>query len=190
MSFELSLEADPGQIVTAMLDANHPVVIVGRKRGSGLTTTNRTVSREHAEFRWQDGQIAVRDLDSTGGTFINGKRVQNGVLGLGDSVACGKLEVRIRDLGGSGASRRMTSEDSDGGGGGGDDGAAEIVAAGKLVNATRRAAHQRHAGIVAADEGAQQDGRVERDHVGFGGLEGGDEPLGDEVGFLCHWSGL
>ncbi|MGB0591596.1 MAG: FHA domain-containing protein [Myxococcota bacterium] len=119
MSFELSLEADPGQIVTAMLDANHPVVIVGRKRGSGLTTTNRTVSREHAEFRWQDGQIAVRDLDSTGGTFINGKRVQHGVLGLGDSVACGKLEVRIRDLGGSGASRRMTSEDSDGGGGGG-----------------------------------------------------------------------
>jgi pSer/pThr/pTyr-binding forkhead associated (FHA) protein len=118
MSFELSLEADPGQIVTAMLDANHPVVIVGRKRGSGLTTTNRTVSREHAEFRWDDGKIAVRDLDSTGGTFINGKRIQNGVLGLGDSVACGKLEIGIRDLGGSGASRREEPEESGGGGGG------------------------------------------------------------------------
>ena len=119
MAFELSLEADPGQIVTAVLDANHPVVIVGRKRGVGLTTSNRTVSREHAEFRWQDGEVAVRDLDSTGGTFINGKRVQKGVLGLGDSVACGKLEVRVRDLGGSGRSRRADFDDEPSGGGGG-----------------------------------------------------------------------
>ena len=117
MAFELSLEAEPGRTATAILDANSPVVIVGRKRDLGLTTTNRTVSREHAEFRWQDGQVQVRDLDSTAGTFINGKRVQRGVVGLGDSVTCGKLEVRVRDLGGRNAPRN--DEDLGGGGGGG-----------------------------------------------------------------------
>ena len=116
MAFELSLEAEPGRFVKATLDANSPCVIVGRKRGSDLTTTNRTVSREHAEFRWQAGKIAVRDLDSTAGTFINGKRVQKGELGLGDNVSCGKLEIRIRDLG---SSNVPDKEEFQGGGGGG-----------------------------------------------------------------------
>ena len=118
MAFELSLEAEPGRFITATLDANSPVVIVGRKRGSGLTTTNRTVSREHAEFRLDGGKVTIRDLDSTAGTFINDKRIQRGVWGLGDSVTCGKLEVHVRDLGGGNAAKQVDEESSGGGGGG------------------------------------------------------------------------
>ena len=98
MSFEITIEAEPGRTVSATLSASNPQVIVGRKKAADLTTVNRTVSREHAEFSWQDGAVAVRDLDSTAGTFINGKRVQRGVLGLGDSVTCGKLAVTVRPL--------------------------------------------------------------------------------------------
>ncbi|MDP6942596.1 MAG: FHA domain-containing protein [Myxococcota bacterium] len=96
MSFELSIEAEPGRSVSAILSASNPRVFVGRKKTNALATTHRTVSREHAEFLWEDGVLWVRDLDSTAGTFINGKRVQRAVIELGDTVTCGKLEVHVR----------------------------------------------------------------------------------------------
>jgi len=111
MSFEVSIEAEPGRTVTATLSASNPLLIVGRSKSADLTTANRTVSREHAELRLERGAVALRDLDSTAGSFINGKRVQRGVVGLGDTVSCGKLEVRIRPAGGA-------PEAADAGGGG------------------------------------------------------------------------
>ena len=66
MSFEVSIEAEPGRTVTATLSASNPLLIVGRSKSADLTTANRTVSREHAELRLERGAVALRDLDSVG----------------------------------------------------------------------------------------------------------------------------
>ena len=89
MAFELSLGAEPGQRVTAILDANTPVVVVGRKRGSGLTTIDRSVSREHAEICPDDDGFVLTDLGSTNGTTVNGVDITSRRLDDGDIVSLG-----------------------------------------------------------------------------------------------------
>jgi EAL domain-containing protein (putative c-di-GMP-specific phosphodiesterase class I) len=50
---------------------------VGRQPDNDLSVVNPTVSKRHAEFVWSDGELSVRDLGSTNGTFINGRRVRD-----------------------------------------------------------------------------------------------------------------
>ena len=49
--------------------------IVGRHPGSTLTISNPSVSGQHAEVTLRDGNLFVRDLNSTNGTFVNGVRI-------------------------------------------------------------------------------------------------------------------
>ena len=49
---------------------------LGRVEGNAIVVPDPFVSRRHAAIdRADDGTLLVRDLDSTGGTFINGERV-------------------------------------------------------------------------------------------------------------------
>ena len=45
------------------------------------------VSRNHAQLRAIKGRYVVFDLNSTGGTFINGRRASQGVLYPGDVIS-------------------------------------------------------------------------------------------------------
>ncbi|MCA9797018.1 MAG: FHA domain-containing protein, partial [Candidatus Eremiobacteraeota bacterium] len=52
--------------------------VIGRSPGEGGLTIGRedlSVSRRHAEMRVQDGQLQVRDLKSTSGTYLDGRRL-------------------------------------------------------------------------------------------------------------------
>ncbi|MEM6366162.1 MAG: EAL domain-containing protein, partial [Planctomycetota bacterium] len=49
--------------------------VVGRKSGNALKLQFRTVSGNHADLRLIDGKLFVQDLESTNGTYVNGKRV-------------------------------------------------------------------------------------------------------------------
>ena len=60
---------------------------IGRNLDNHLVIQEPTVSRKHAEIRLQDDQYLLIDLDSTSGTFLNGKQVQSqSVLHSGDSI--------------------------------------------------------------------------------------------------------
>lgn len=48
---------------------------VGRRNGTALTIENPSVSGKHAELTVEDGNLFVRDLGSTNGTFVNGMRI-------------------------------------------------------------------------------------------------------------------
>jgi pSer/pThr/pTyr-binding forkhead associated (FHA) protein len=51
-----------------------------------------------------DGDLEVRDLDSTNGTFVNGERVQQAQLSDGDRIQVGRLELLVtREAAESGA---------------------------------------------------------------------------------------
>jgi pSer/pThr/pTyr-binding forkhead associated (FHA) protein len=67
--------------------------VVGRRPEASLCIPSPTVSREHAEVTVVDGGLLLRDLGSTNGTFVNGRRVTGPValsagdmIGLGDTV--------------------------------------------------------------------------------------------------------
>ncbi|MBT2409410.1 FHA domain-containing protein [Streptomyces sp. ISL-12] len=73
----------------------HPLRI-GRDPGSGLRLNHETVSRVHAELSRQGGMWVLRDLGSTNGTTVNGRRVVGAaVVREGDQVEFGRMVFRL-----------------------------------------------------------------------------------------------
>jgi pSer/pThr/pTyr-binding forkhead associated (FHA) protein len=69
---------------------------VGRKAAAGLRIVDHGISGVHATFGWEDGQVIVRDLGSTNGTWFEGERVAEAVLVDEDVVRLGLLPLRVR----------------------------------------------------------------------------------------------
>lgn len=71
-------------------------VRVGRDENHGLAFLRSEVSRNHAEFFEQDGQLMLRDLGSTNGSFVNRVRVEQPVcLHHGDVIHFASYEARL-----------------------------------------------------------------------------------------------
>jgi hypothetical protein len=69
---------------------------IGRDPASGLRLTHETVSRVHAELTRQGGMWILRDLGSTNGTTVNGRRVIGAaVVRDGDQVSFGRMAFRL-----------------------------------------------------------------------------------------------
>src|SRR3954453_5925272 len=76
---------------------------VGRE-GCDVNLMDPEVSRHHAAIRDQGGSLAIEDLGSTNGTFVNGKRVEVvTVLRDGDTVRLGTTVWSIRSSAPAGA---------------------------------------------------------------------------------------
>lgn len=63
------------------------VINIGRRLGNHLVINDPRVSRNHAQLRAIKGRFVLFDLDSTGGTYINGQRVSQSVLYPGDVIS-------------------------------------------------------------------------------------------------------
>lgn len=70
-----------------------PVITLGRQWDADLIFDDPRVSRLHAQIRMVDGRFVVFDLGSTGGTFVNGQRVQQRVLFRGDVISLAGVEL-------------------------------------------------------------------------------------------------
>jgi hypothetical protein len=70
-------------------------LVIGRSPDVDVVINNTSVSRRHAEvWRTSDG-VAIRDLDSTNGTYVNGHRVTAVSLTPRDDVTIGAVHLRI-----------------------------------------------------------------------------------------------
>jgi len=68
---------------------------IGRTGDCDVTVADPNVSRRHAEvWRTPEG-VAIRDLNSTNGTFVNGHRVAAVSLTPRDEIAIGDMRFRI-----------------------------------------------------------------------------------------------
>jgi hypothetical protein len=63
------------------------VINIGRRSNNHLTIDDPRVSRQHAQIRVLNGRYEIFDLDSTGGTFINQKRIKQSLLHSGDVIS-------------------------------------------------------------------------------------------------------
>ena len=69
---------------------------IGRDPANGLRLSHETVSRVHAELTRQGGLWVLRDLGSTNGTSVNGRRVIGAaVVQSGDQVGFGRMTFRL-----------------------------------------------------------------------------------------------
>lgn len=70
---------------------------IGRDPENDLVLDDRRVSRRHAEIRLRLGRFTLYDLESTNGTFVNGRRVAEVVLSDGDRIGIGGAEIVLRE---------------------------------------------------------------------------------------------
>jgi len=88
---------------------------IGRSPKCHLTITNDAVSRHHCAILVGKGVVAVHDLGSRTGTFLNGEKIEKQKrLRSGDKVRVGPFEFEVRlpskrDPGGKPASKPATA---------------------------------------------------------------------------------
>ena len=63
------------------------VINIGRRLDNQLIIDDPRVSRNHAQLRAIKGRFVLFDLNSTGGTFVNGQRTSQTVLYPGDVIS-------------------------------------------------------------------------------------------------------
>jgi putative nucleotidyltransferase with HDIG domain len=69
---------------------------IGRSPQADFVIDEPSLSRLHAAVAMSaDGALAVEDLDSTNGVFVNGSRQKSSTLAIGDGVVFGILEYRV-----------------------------------------------------------------------------------------------
>src|SRR6202142_3367666 len=69
---------------------------VGRVQGNDLLLPKGNVSKQHAKLFYRDGRFIVTDLNSTNGTYVNRRRIQQAtVISEGDRIYIGDFVLRI-----------------------------------------------------------------------------------------------
>lgn len=74
---------------------------IGRKSGSDIVISSPYLSSKHASIELVDLErfvFRIRDLDSTNGTSVNGRRIQDVEFRLGDQVKLGEYELSSQDF--------------------------------------------------------------------------------------------
>jgi adenylate cyclase len=73
--------------------------VVGRAPTSDVPVFDPTISRRHAELVTNDEGVAVKDLGSSNGTFLNGSRVETCTVAAGDTITFGKVQFKLQAIG-------------------------------------------------------------------------------------------
>ena len=70
-----------------VIPLTQPLIRIGRRLENNLVLDDPRVSRTHAELRAINGRYVLFDLNSTGGTFVNGLRITQSVVYPGDVIS-------------------------------------------------------------------------------------------------------
>jgi predicted component of type VI protein secretion system len=72
-----------------------PILLLGRHPECDIQIDSRKISRRHCCIAQVDDYLVVRDLDSTNGIRINGVRVLEGKLRVGDELTIGNHRYHV-----------------------------------------------------------------------------------------------
>jgi FHA domain len=67
---------------------------LGRRPYNDIVIDNLAVSGEHAVLQMLGNDVFIEDLNSTNGTYINGKAIKKQMLAHNDTVEIGKYKIR------------------------------------------------------------------------------------------------
>ena len=70
-------------------------IIIGRDSGNDVQIDNVAVSREHAKIIRCQNYYLIEDLNSTNGTFVNGKKISKKFLKEDDEISIGKHSLQV-----------------------------------------------------------------------------------------------
>ena len=80
----------PGKVYLVLNGQIYPItkrsITIGRKLDNDLVLQDALISRTHAEIKFEDNQFILHDMNSTGGTYLNNKKIDKAVLYSGDII--------------------------------------------------------------------------------------------------------
>ncbi|MFT3835766.1 MAG: ATPase, T2SS/T4P/T4SS family [Myxococcaceae bacterium] len=153
MSFLITLTEKGGD--SQQLTFNKPEVTIGRLAGNDIVLAKGNVSKYHSRLVLKDGKYIVVDMQSTNGTYVNGKKIAAPqVVKPADKIYVGDYIINVEGP-------AEGEEYADEGGGGGDEEEQEY-----------------------ADEGGEGDGGEEQqeEYAEDEGGDGGDEEQQEDEG--------
>ena len=74
---------------------NKPTINIGRAANNDIMIPEQTISNRHASITIENGSFFLTDLGSTNGTFLNGTRIDRGILKKGDVIKFGAANCRF-----------------------------------------------------------------------------------------------
>ena len=97
---EFQLVVLRGRSASTALKLGDGVTTAGRHDDCQLRIKSSEVSRRHCQFFEKNGMLLVKDLGSSNGTLLNGKKIEGQrVLELGDELAIGPVKLRVEKVG-------------------------------------------------------------------------------------------
>jgi uncharacterized protein involved in exopolysaccharide biosynthesis/Mrp family chromosome partitioning ATPase len=76
---------------------NGAKITIGRMEDNVICIADASVSRYHCEVFIRNGEIVVKDMGSTQGTFVNGKQIVETPLKAGETMSAGNVEFRLEN---------------------------------------------------------------------------------------------
>jgi len=81
---------------------------LGRRPYNDIVIDNLAVSGEHAVLQMTGADVHIEDLNSTNGTYINGKAVKKQLLKNNDTIEIGKHKIKfLNEMAGAGFEKTM-----------------------------------------------------------------------------------
>ncbi len=71
---------------------------IGRSPASDFQIVHPTVSALHCELVLEGSGLILRDLESTNGTFVGGKRIRETKLSAGETIRLGQVELFVETV--------------------------------------------------------------------------------------------
>ncbi len=71
-------------------------MIFGRGDDVAVTIDDHQMSRHHFDIKWANDSHILTDLNSTNGTWVNGRKVMHSYLKSGDEIRAGQTQFRYQ----------------------------------------------------------------------------------------------
>ena len=72
---------------TRVIPLDRPFITIGRRSDNHIILKDTRVSRSHAQIKLINDRFVIFDMNSTGGTFVNGQPTSQSVLNPGDIIS-------------------------------------------------------------------------------------------------------
>jgi len=111
----IQLDVISGPNAGASFKVDEPSFIIGRGRTNRIILLDGKVSARHTQIDHRDDAYRLRDLNSTNGTFVNGRVVNEAALAKGDEIRVGQTVLQVAEISADTVSRPSSVSISDAG---------------------------------------------------------------------------
>ena len=84
-----------GDLAGTQVSIEHSPIVIGRAADADFTIDHDSLSRQHAVVEYAGGGYRVRDLGSTNGVSVGGRRVDASDLEPGDRFSLGEVVFQV-----------------------------------------------------------------------------------------------